>query len=494
MHTTSTVIIAVAGLAVLGTSEAVPGSDVVTPRSSTTTVQPAASEDGEPVTEAGPKAAESVTISMRPIPYPPAAAAPPAGPVDLERTGVLVDAYRAAADAAPLSCHLPVALLAAIGQIESGSAGGRQIGADHRVNPPIYGPVLDGGPFAAIRDTDGGLFDGDTSWDRAVGPMQFVPGTWWSAGVDGDGDGLADPQNVYDAAHAAAGYLCRANRDLSQERDLRAAIWSYNHSSEYVTAVIRWMQYFTDNGLGTMGQVGFLVTSGGRASELGPTNTTTAAGTRTATGTVTGGSSTTTTDGPVDTTSPFPTTTGPGGTTTTGPGGTTTTGPGGTTTTGPGGTTTTGPGGTTTTGPTSPTETPTDPTTTPDPTTTTPDPTTTTPDPTTTTPEPSVTTPPTTTTTTPPTTTTTTPTDTTTTTTPTDTTTTTTAATTTTTAPTTTTTTTEPTTTTTTTTAATTTTTTTSTTTDPAACPDPTETTTTTTPTDTPTTCGPGSP
>jgi hypothetical protein len=231
-------------------------------------VQPAASEDGEPVTEAGPKAAESVTISMRPIPYPPAAAAPPAGPVDLERTGVLVDAYRAAADAAPLSCHLPVALLAAIGQIESGSAGGRQIGADHRVNPPIYGPVLDGGPFAAIRDTDGGLFDGDTSWDRAVGPMQFVPGTWWSAGVDGDGDGLADPQNVYDAAHAAAGYLCRANRDLSQERDLRAAIWSYNHSSEYVTAVIRWMQYFTDNGLGTMGQVGFLVTSGGRASEL----------------------------------------------------------------------------------------------------------------------------------------------------------------------------------------------------------------------------------
>ena len=190
MHTTSTVIIAVAGLAVLGTSEAVPGSDVVTPRSSTTTVQPAASEDGEPVTEAGPKAAESVTISMRPIPYPPAAAAPPAGPVDLERTGVLVDAYRAAADAAPLSCHLPVALLAAIGQIESGSAGGRQIGADHRVNPPIYGPVLDGGPFAAIRDTDGGLFDGDTSgtalWDRCSSslarggqPVSTVTVTAW---------------------------------------------------------------------------------------------------------------------------------------------------------------------------------------------------------------------------------------------------------------------------------------------------------------------------
>ena len=33
--------------------------------------------------------------------------------------------------------------------------------------------VGDGRGFALIRDTDGGAHDGDTVYDRAVGPMQF---------------------------------------------------------------------------------------------------------------------------------------------------------------------------------------------------------------------------------------------------------------------------------------------------------------------------------
>jgi hypothetical protein len=169
---------------------------------------------------------------------------------------------------APDGCRIRVSLLAAIGQIESGSAGGRHITTEHVVSPPIYGPLLDGGPFATIPDTDGGRIDADAEWDRAVGPLQFIPGTWSWAGLDGDGDGSADPQNVFDAAAAAAGYLCRGGRDLSRAADLRAAIWSYNQSSDYLSAALEWISYFEDEGLGAMAGAAFRVGSGGRASEL----------------------------------------------------------------------------------------------------------------------------------------------------------------------------------------------------------------------------------
>ncbi len=56
--------------------------------------------------------------------------------------------------------------------------------------PPVRGPALSGGAFSAIRDTDGGRYDGDPVWDRAVGPMQFIPGTWRIWGADGNGDGV----------------------------------------------------------------------------------------------------------------------------------------------------------------------------------------------------------------------------------------------------------------------------------------------------------------
>jgi hypothetical protein len=255
---------------------------------------------------------------------------------------VLADAYRSAAAAAPKSCNLPVALLAAIGQIESGSAGGREIGSDHLVRPGIFGPLLDGGPFAVIRDTDGGRHDGDSEWDRAVGPMQFIPSTWATSGVDGDGDGKADPQNVYDAAHSAAGYLCNHGRDLSKQSDLRAAIWAYNQSTEYVAAVLEWLGYFKGKGLEAIGSVGFKVGSGGRASELKPVAATKTAGKTSKPVTTAASTPSKTTAG----STPDPTTTTPSSTT----GGTTgsTTGTGSGTTTTP----TTCTGSTSTTGPT----------------------------------------------------------------------------------------------------------------------------------------------
>jgi membrane-bound lytic murein transglycosylase B len=189
---------------------------------------------------------------------------PPAGTPQ----AVLAAAYRKAVTRVPAGCHLQTAHLAAIGQVESGSIGGRSVTADHRVSPAIYGPLLDGGPFAVIHDTDGGRYDGAGDYDRAMGPLQFLPGTWSWAGRDGDGDGRRDPQNVFDAALATADYLCDGGRDLARSADLRAAVLSYNQSGAYHTAVLEWVSYFQRHGLAAMATAAFRVGSGGRASAM----------------------------------------------------------------------------------------------------------------------------------------------------------------------------------------------------------------------------------
>jgi membrane-bound lytic murein transglycosylase B len=155
------------------------------------------------------------------------------------------DAYVRAArtvDAEQPSCRISWWALAAIGRIETrhGTHGGAVILANGDVAPRILGPPLTGGPFAVVRDTDGGRWDGDPEWDRAVGPMQFIPSTWRAWATDGNGDGRADPHNYHDAAHAAARYLCRGARGmpLDTEAGLRAAALSYNRSQAYADAVL----------------------------------------------------------------------------------------------------------------------------------------------------------------------------------------------------------------------------------------------------------------
>ncbi len=138
-------------------------------------------------------------------------------------------------------CDLPWGLLAGIGRVESdhGRYDGSQLGNDGVSRPPILGIALNGvGPVAAIRDTDNGRLDGDKVWDRAVGPMQFIPSTWATAGVDGDGDGVADPNDLDDAALAAAGYLCPPSGSIGDEAGMRRAVFTYNHSDYYVDLVL----------------------------------------------------------------------------------------------------------------------------------------------------------------------------------------------------------------------------------------------------------------
>ncbi|NEA48336.1 lytic transglycosylase domain-containing protein [Streptomyces sp. SID10815] len=141
-------------------------------------------------------------------------------------------------------CNLPWQLLAAIGKVESGHAGGGRVTADGTTITPILGPVLNGVGFADISDTDHGAYDNDSTYDRAVGPMQFIPSTWKWAGRDGNGDGKKDPNNVFDAALATGHYLCRFGWDLADTRDLRKAILSYNASEDYLNTVLSWMEYY----------------------------------------------------------------------------------------------------------------------------------------------------------------------------------------------------------------------------------------------------------
>ena len=156
----------------------------------------------------------------------------------------LVDAYTLALALAPTECHISLSLLAAIGQVESGNLEGQRIDSDHRVVPRVLGPVLDGSPYAAIPDTDSGKWDGNRKWDRAIGPMQLLPASWRTAGMDADGDGLRDPQNVYDAAGAAMVYLCDSGRDLGTRAGLEEAVLAYNHSRAYLKLVLAWKTVF----------------------------------------------------------------------------------------------------------------------------------------------------------------------------------------------------------------------------------------------------------
>ncbi|HEY3003262.1 MAG TPA: lytic murein transglycosylase [Kribbellaceae bacterium] len=162
----------------------------------------------------------------------------------------VLPAYQAAARVLATTfprCKLTWPLLAGIGKVESSHASGGRVDAHGTTRGRILGPVLDGAPgMATIHDTDDGQYDGDTVWDRAVGPMQFIPGTWVVFAADGNGDGVRDPHNVYDATLAAGQYLCAGDADLSDPRGLVAAVLRYNHSMDYVAVVLRWMREYAE--------------------------------------------------------------------------------------------------------------------------------------------------------------------------------------------------------------------------------------------------------
>jgi hypothetical protein len=110
--------------------------------------------------------------------------------------------------------------------------------------PPFLLPIYQaaGGAYgipwqvlAAINEveTDYGR-DLSVSSAGAEGWMQFLPGEWGQFGVDVNNDGFEDPYNPAEAIFAAARYL----EDAGGQRDIRAAVFAYNHSQAYVRSVM----------------------------------------------------------------------------------------------------------------------------------------------------------------------------------------------------------------------------------------------------------------
>lgn len=106
--------------------------------------------------------------------------------------------YRAAAPTCP---GMRWTLLAAVGQVESGH--GR-----------------DNGPSSA----------------GAVGPMQFLPGTFAIYAVDGDHDGRRDPWSPADAIFTAARFLC--SNGAGTPDGVQRALLRYNNAQWYVDLVL----------------------------------------------------------------------------------------------------------------------------------------------------------------------------------------------------------------------------------------------------------------
>ncbi|MFT4126391.1 MAG: lytic murein transglycosylase [Gordonia sp. (in: high G+C Gram-positive bacteria)] len=167
----------------------------------------------------------------------------PSGPLGIP--GVVLQAYKLAAtrvSAETPACKLPWYLLAGIGRIESNHANNGSVDEFGTTINPISGPVLDGtlAGNQVIRDSDRGRLDGDTTHDRAMGPMQFIPSTWAAWGTDANGDGRADPNNVFDATTSAGRYLCAGVTDIMSADHRVAAVMRYNHSVDYARNVLAW--------------------------------------------------------------------------------------------------------------------------------------------------------------------------------------------------------------------------------------------------------------
>jgi membrane-bound lytic murein transglycosylase B len=173
----------------------------------------------------------------------------PDGPLGIP--GIALDAYHRATDRLTVekpACEMEWTLLAGIGQVESNQGRGRFDVHGNTIGR-ILGPRLDGSlpGTAVITDTDGGRFDGDAEYDRAVGPVQFIPSTWAVLGRDGNGDGVGDPNNIYDGALAAATLLCGQGGSMGDPAARTRAILAYNNSLAYVANVNAWANGYAVN-------------------------------------------------------------------------------------------------------------------------------------------------------------------------------------------------------------------------------------------------------
>jgi hypothetical protein len=211
-----------------------------TPAGTEPAAAPEGSAAGDEAAPAAPSAdsdaaSDAVDASARETPES-AAATPSTGDADVDIPPIALDAYQRAAVG---RCdEVGWATLAGIGKVESnhGRHGGAVPSADGGVAPLILGPQLDGsGAGGNTTPMPIGPWSGrwglGSEWQQALGPMQFLPSTFERYAPSPD----ADPHNLYDAAQAAAAFLCDGEGE-----GVEAAILRYNRSSSYVEEVGRW--------------------------------------------------------------------------------------------------------------------------------------------------------------------------------------------------------------------------------------------------------------
>jgi hypothetical protein len=194
---------------------------------------------------AGPQASFHFAVSSTIAPPPPAIVVNSRGALGIPAMALTAyrNAERLMAQAMP-DCGVSWNLLAGIGRIESQHAfGGATDPRGNAINP-IYGPALDGslpGNEIIVQSRS----NHRTTYARAMGPMQFLPVTWTRYTSDGDGDGQANPQNLFDSTLAAARYLCSGGLNLRDQSQVITAVLRYNNSMPYTQNVLGWAAAYT---------------------------------------------------------------------------------------------------------------------------------------------------------------------------------------------------------------------------------------------------------
>lgn len=200
--------------------------------------------------------------------------------------GIALAAYEHAASvlgASDPACHLQWYDVAAIGRVESDNGltwGSRaRVAPDGTLSPPILGPLLDGqNGFPAYPTPDHGILEHGGKWERAVGPMQFLPSTWLEYAQDGNGDGIRNPQNYWDAALTAGVFLCANGGDLATSAGFDTAVLAYNHSSQYLALVQAWARFYGRTGAASLDGGAGLLPVGFSSTPSTPSSTTLPAG------------------------------------------------------------------------------------------------------------------------------------------------------------------------------------------------------------------------
>ena len=126
----------------------------------------------------------------------------------------------------------------AIAASSNGLSGGSTYDRAATSQPAIFGATGDGqmAGLALLLDTDDGVIDADENFDRPVGPFQFLPTSWQRYGYDANQDGIADPQNLWDASASAANFLCEMGAGTGDDQS--QAILNYAGSQTLADRIV----------------------------------------------------------------------------------------------------------------------------------------------------------------------------------------------------------------------------------------------------------------